>query len=189
MSLPVTSGYKDINSDMQMAPIDRQKATDYLKRFQVEFDETVTALYNDKFLLYLRLFSSESLDFVKSACRAEMKKKINYVVDISFTKHGIVHEAQCECGAGEGPFGHCKHVRTVLYACLKFVKTGDVKVESSCTEQLQAFHRAKKHTGSPLKARDLNMVGTKFVTLRTLIPDLFIFEMPLIIRTTFTTRA
>ena len=67
MSLPVTSGYKDINSDMQMAPIDRQKATDYLERFQVEFDETVTALYNDKFLMYLRLFSAESLDFVKSA--------------------------------------------------------------------------------------------------------------------------
>ncbi|KAH3840925.1 hypothetical protein DPMN_114383 [Dreissena polymorpha] len=87
MSLPVTSGYNDINSDMQMAPSDRQKATDYLERFQVEFDETVTALYNDTFLMYLRLFSSENLDFVKSACRAEMKKKINYVVDISFTKH------------------------------------------------------------------------------------------------------
>ncbi|KAH3723686.1 hypothetical protein DPMN_049480 [Dreissena polymorpha] len=32
ISRPVMSGYKDINSDMQMVPIDRQKVSEYLER-------------------------------------------------------------------------------------------------------------------------------------------------------------
>ncbi|KAH3851464.1 hypothetical protein DPMN_093946 [Dreissena polymorpha] len=138
--MPATSFYKDVNTNMKMAPVDREKANVYMEWYGVEFDQLVTSLYGDKFLLYLRTFSSDNLCYVKSSCRAEMKKKMYYVVDISFTKHGFVHEAQCECGAGEGPFVHCKHVRTVLYACVKFVQSGEVKVGSSCTEKLQSFH-------------------------------------------------
>ena len=165
MQIPATSCYKDVNTDMKMASFDREKANAYMERFGVEFDQVVTSLYGDKFLLYLRMFSSEKLCYVKSSCRAEMKKKIDYVVDITFTKHGFVHEAQCECGAGEGPFGHCKHIRTVLYACVKFVQSGEVKVESSCTQQLQSFHKSKKHTGSPVKARDLKIGGAEICNI------------------------
>lgn len=159
MSLPVTSGYRDVNSDATMAPLTTEKATEYMDQYRVQFDDKVKDLYSDKFLLYLRLCSSSSLDFIRGACKAEMRKKINYIVDISFQKNGYVHEAQCECGAGEGPFGHCKHIRTVLYACCKFLKHGEFKAEGSCTEKLQSFHKSKKHTGSPLKARDLKLGG------------------------------
>ncbi|KAH3815048.1 hypothetical protein DPMN_143567 [Dreissena polymorpha] len=140
MQIPATSFYKDVNTNMKMAPVDREKANVYMERYGVEFDQLVTSFYGDKFLLYLWMFSSDNLCYVKSSCRAEMNKKIDlYVVDISFTKHGFVHDAQCECGAGEGPFGHCKHVGTVLYFSVKCVQSGEVKVESSFTEQLQSF--------------------------------------------------
>ncbi|XP_052790029.1 uncharacterized protein LOC128224265 [Mya arenaria] len=170
MSLPKTSGYRDVNSDAKMAPITMEKAIEYMNQYRVEFDAKVKDLYDDKFLLYMRLFSAPSLDFVRGACKAEMRKKVNYVVDISLHKNGYIHEAQCECGAGEGPFGHCKHIRTMIYACCKFVKDGEFKVETTCTEKLQSFHKAKKHTGSPLKARDLNLGGADICDIKDFDP-------------------
>ncbi|WAQ95324.1 hypothetical protein MAR_028014 [Mya arenaria] len=92
MSLPKTSGYRDVNSDAKMAPITIEKAIEYMDQYRVEFDEKVKDLYDDKFLLYMGLCSSPSLDFVRGACKAEMRKKVNYVVDISLHKYGYVQE-------------------------------------------------------------------------------------------------
>ena len=105
MTIPIASSYKDVNSDVQMAPIDAEKAQEYMDRLGVIFDAKIVDLYDEHFLLYLRRSSTDTLDFVHSACRAEMKKKITYSVDTSekwFCK--FVSEAQCECGAGGG--GH-----------------------------------------------------------------------------------
>lgn len=163
MNVPAVTSFKDVNSDMKMAPIDVEKANEYMDQFGVSFDDKVVDLYDEHFLLYLRLSLTDTFDFINSACRAEMKKKITYRVDISLQKKGFIHEAQCECGAGEGPTGHCKHIRTVLLACCKFIKSFELKVESSCTEKLQTFHKAKKHTGTPLKARNLKVAGADSV--------------------------
>ena len=76
MQIPATSCYKDVNTDMKMAPFDRENVNAYMERFGVEFDQVVTSLYGDKFLLYLRMFSSEKLCYVKSSCRAEMKNNL-----------------------------------------------------------------------------------------------------------------
>jgi len=73
-----------------------------------------------------------------------MKKKMTYNIDISLRKSGFVNAVQCECGAGEGTTGHCKHIRTVVFACCKFINLSNIKMESSCTEKLQSFHKAKK---------------------------------------------
>ncbi|WAR20801.1 hypothetical protein MAR_014775 [Mya arenaria] len=77
MSLPKTSGYRDANSDAKMAPITMEKAIEYMDQYRVEFDAKVKDLYDDKFLLYMRLFSAPSLDFVRGACKAEMRKKLH----------------------------------------------------------------------------------------------------------------
>lgn len=157
MSLPKACDYKDVHADVKMPPISFETTSEFLSRYKVEFDQTVIDLYNEEFLMYLRTCTADGMTYVRSACRAEMKKRINYTVDVSFRPNGSVQETQCECGAGEGPTGHCKHIRTVLFACSKFVKSGEVKVEASCTEKLQSFHKAKKHAGSPLKADNLNI--------------------------------
>ena len=172
MNLAKASDYKDINTDTKMAAVTTEKVAEYLEQFSVEFDQKVIDLYEDKFLIYLRLCRSDSLDFIRSACRAEMKKTVNYIVDISLKKNGYVQGTQCECGAGEGPYGHCKHIRAVLYACCKFIKTGDFKVETSCTEKLQTFHKSKKHKGSPLKSRDsdLNLGGADICDIKDFDP-------------------
>lgn len=53
-----------------------------------------------------------------------MRKSIQYRVDVYVNEDGVVDEAQCECGAGQGPLAHCKHIGTVLYAAHSFHKDG-----------------------------------------------------------------
>ncbi|XP_053390353.1 uncharacterized protein LOC128553251 [Mercenaria mercenaria] len=159
MDLPPSGKYKDLNSDMKIPPVTNQCASDYMSQFGVDFDRVVCDLYEETFIRYVRYCSTEDLDYIKGACYAEMKKKVSYTIDISVKKNGQFHEAQCECGAGQGPTAHCKHVRTILFACCKFTSSGKLKVEMTCTEKLQSFHKVKKHTGSPLKSRDMNIAG------------------------------
>ena len=72
--------------------------------------------------------------FISSVVWAEMKKSVSYTVDIHLDKNGVVDEAQCECGAGQGPTAHCKHVAAVLYAAVQFSTTGQVLCEVTCTQ-------------------------------------------------------
>jgi hypothetical protein len=48
---------------------------------------------------------------------------------------------QCECPAGKGPHGTCKHIAAVFLMILHFINTGDVQVEKCCTDNLQTFHK------------------------------------------------
>lgn len=65
---------------------------------------------------------------------AAMHSKVVYKVDLVINKDGVVQQAQCECGAGEAPSAHCKHVGTVLYGLLKFISTGDLITALTCTQ-------------------------------------------------------
>ena len=85
--------------------------------------------------------------------------KTDYTVDISFTADGGIIESQCECEAGMGPAGHCKHICCTRHASLKFATTGVVTLHETCTEKLQTFHQTKKFIWSPLKAKDLKLQG------------------------------
>ena len=72
--------------------------------------------------------------YFTSSVWAEMKKAVNYKVDAAINNDGIILEAQCECGAGQGPTAHCKHVSTVMYAIIKFITTWDILTELTCTQ-------------------------------------------------------
>lgn len=57
--------------------------------------------------------------------------------------------SHCECPAGKGPHGTCKHVAAVLLMLVEFVNSGKIAVEKSCTDNLQTFHKPKNfHTGN-----------------------------------------
>ena len=60
--------------------------------------------------------SKKNESFYITACVwAEMKKSVSYKVDILLDEVFVIQESQCECGAGQGPSAHCKHVACVLY--------------------------------------------------------------------------
>ena len=77
--------------------------------------------------------------FVSAIVWAEMRKAASYKIDISINRDGVIQESQCECGAGEGPTAHCKHVGAVLYGPTCFCQTGIVTTELTCTQVTITF--------------------------------------------------
>ena len=74
--------------------------------------------------------------YIKGNIWAEMSKSVSYTVDVCFDINMIVQEAQCECGAGQGPTAQCKHIACVLYALHMFDDKKEILSEQTCTQVL-----------------------------------------------------
>ncbi|XP_041374757.1 uncharacterized protein LOC121387645 [Gigantopelta aegis] len=160
MEISDVTNYKDINLESQLPAFPFERIETYLQPLGKVFDKNPKDLYDGCFFKFVRYVSDGDLVFVRSMCKAEMKKNLTYTVDISFDTFGCVRECQCECGAGMGPEAHCKHVCTLLYAMSQFYERKSMKMEETCTQKLQSFHRTKKFIASPIKSFDLNLTGT-----------------------------
>ncbi|XP_014674679.1 PREDICTED: uncharacterized protein LOC106814834 [Priapulus caudatus] len=90
-----------------------------------------------------------------------MKKMASYKVDICIDKEAVIEEGQCECGAGQGPTAHCKHIAAVLFGLTSFRNAGSILTELTCTQVLQTFHKAKVYKGSPMKSDDFEAIRGK----------------------------
>lgn len=165
MSLPPLSAYKDLHAGMRenLPTITVGRLNDYLGQFNKPLDNKVKDLYNERFVRYVRVASDENggLKYISSVVWAEMRKSIAYRVDLSVDKDGVVQQAQCECGAGQGPSAHCKHVAAVLYGVTNFCETGDILTELTCTQKLQQFHKSQAFKGSPIKANGMQQLRGK----------------------------
>ena len=65
---------------------------------------------------------------------AEMRKSVSYRVDIFINQYIAITEAQCECGAGQGPTAHCKHIAAVLYSLTSIRLSRKIYFEETCTQ-------------------------------------------------------
>ena len=163
MDLPDDKVYADLNSDTVFPYISMYNVHKFLDQFEKKLGETAKDMYKETFLVYVRSTCNKDIYYLKSVCRAEMAKNTSYKIDLSFDTDRQVRESQCECAAGMGPYSHCKHVCTLLYAMTQFSVGHSLKVEKTCTERLQTFHHAKRYRGSPFKSKDLQMNGANFV--------------------------
>ncbi|CAC5390447.1 unnamed protein product [Mytilus coruscus] len=122
------------------------------------FDKQIQRFYNERTIHYFRLSFDCDNTYIASSCYAQYKKTISYEIDILLDKANTII-AQCEYPAGKGPNAHCKHVFTVMYGTIMFMEYKTVKVEETCTQKLQSFHKCKRFLGSPLKSQNLDMPG------------------------------
>jgi len=90
--------------------------------------------------------------------RAAMKKKVSYNVRLKVNQStGDIVNSDCECPAGKGPHGTCKHVAAMLGMLEIFTHSGELLCCKSCTDKLQTFHHPQRHhDGSPVKMRAIN---------------------------------
>ena len=65
---------------------------------------------------------------------AELTKQSYYTADVSLDSKSVIVKSQCECGAGEGPTGHCKHIATMLYGIYRFGLDKEILTEQTCTQ-------------------------------------------------------
>ena len=97
-----------------------------------------------------------SLLYISGIVEAEMRNNTYIMKLVIDGETGEPLQSTCDCPAGAGPTGTCKHIVGVLLAIVKFADDGILEVKQSCTEQLQTFKKPKKsHQGSPVRAEDL----------------------------------
>lgn len=158
MKLPDDKVYKDVNSDTQFVGLTNEQISGYLDQFEKTLSKDAKDLCKERFLRFVRIANENNVVFVKSQCRAQMKKSVTYTIDVSLCgSTGSIMEAQCECAAGMGPEGHCKHICALLHCLQQFTSTDEIITEETCTEKLQTFHHCKKYKGSPVKCSDLKL--------------------------------
>ncbi|XP_033727389.1 uncharacterized protein LOC117316737 [Pecten maximus] len=114
-------------------------------------------LYASQRVLACSMLVKEDI-FFTGIVSAAMKNKVTYNYKLSIKeKTGDVLCSHCECPAGKGSNGTCKHLAAVMVMLEKFTDTGELEIERTCTENLMMFNRPKHlHKGYPVKAEDLN---------------------------------
>lgn len=81
---------------------------------------------------------------------------MSYNVDNSLALDGEVQESSCECFAGHSTGAHCKHIIATLFGITDHSENKPINTAETCTEKLQTWHQpSKRHSGSPLKAKDM----------------------------------
>ncbi|XP_013420386.1 uncharacterized protein LOC106180799 [Lingula anatina] len=131
-------------------------------------------MYKDRFIRFIRFCKTESFIFVRAQCRAKMRRAVTYTIDIKLEQDGYFLESQCECKAGEGPSAHCKHVRACMLAILDCSNGNKMVLETTCTAELQSFHRPKKiHYGSPIKTANVPSRSNNSKLIFNPIPEQF----------------
>lgn len=162
MEHPDLSTYKDVNKDTKLPNVTPTTVDNYLDGFDTQVQQNARDMYSNKFLRYVRHVGNTDGHFIHACCHSEMRKATSYFIDIKLDEKGIPQECQCDCGAGQGPDAHCKHVQALLLGLSKITSSGEIATEETCTQRLQTFHKAKKMTGSPSKTQDLNLGCNNF---------------------------
>ncbi|XP_069117170.1 uncharacterized protein [Argopecten irradians] len=95
--------------------------------------------------------------FLTGIVGAAMKNKVSYNYKISLNETtGDPINSACECPAGKGPHGTCKHIASVLLMLEEFIEKGSLRVQKSCTENLQSFHKPKStYDGKPVPVEEI----------------------------------
>lgn len=58
---------------------------------------------------------------VKACCKAELKKHMQYAVDVCLSMDAEIQGCSCECPVGQSKEAHYKHVLVILLGIRDFV--------------------------------------------------------------------
>ena len=97
------------------------------------------------------------ITYLSGIVGAAMKKTTSYICQLTIKKEsGEVQNTHCDCPAGAGPHGTCKHVIAILIVVEKLRSNGELLIKGSCTEELQSFKKPRVlHAGGPVAAEDI----------------------------------
>jgi hypothetical protein len=163
ITLPDPTSYRDVINPHHLPKVTMQNITTYLQGNNKMYDDKYKKLYEERYIRYLRVSPFDRLHYITGNVWAEMKNR-SRTKSTFHGLHGLVSEAQCECGAGQGPSAHCKHVLMVLYGLHRLAADGTVVTEQTCTQVLQTFHHVKPYAGEPMSIADLKeLCGKSYV--------------------------
>ena len=171
MDLPTVSLYKDLHGEMQsmVPPIALGRIVTFYDTCGKKWEEKYETMYKERYCRFIRVAESNGTIYARGSVWAEIKKTVCYDVDIALSASGVIMETQCECGVGQGPSAHCKHVGTFLIRLAIFKDSGMLSTEQTCTQLMQKFHQSRPHRGSSVRAR--NFMSYRKMASKQLIYD------------------
>nr|CAB3263320.1 uncharacterized protein LOC108950671 [Phallusia mammillata] len=145
-------GYQQLTKDSKIPEISTVHIQNYFK-FRSAADNicnnNIKAIQKGKLLVeayHVQACSTVSeklLTYVSGVVRASMKKQVSYNVKLSLNLEGFIVNTTCECPAGKGPNGTCKHLAAIAMVLARFVEMHEIWINPSCTEKLQSFHHPR----------------------------------------------
>lgn len=159
--LPTPEHFRDIHSESEIPSL----TTAELEAFCILTgrDNLMSSqnMYDEWFLISCRSAKFNQEYYVTGVCSSEMRKNVTYNVTVK-AKDNLILEAQCECAAGAGPYGQCKHIVVILYGIIDFNKNKNIKLKPSCTSMLQSFHQpSTSYSGNPIQVENLTLKKKK----------------------------
>ena len=91
MTLPAVLSYKDMNSDSVVPKLSCQAVSTYLQSCDKKMDKISTELYSGGYINFIR-FAKAGDFYFKAECRAQMKARMSYAVDVCINESGTIQE-------------------------------------------------------------------------------------------------
>ena len=116
-------------------------------------------LFKEGHIQKIYVCDSTTSVYVKATCLPEMKKDRAYSLFVTIEKSSVnVSSAKCNCPAGKGPHGSCKHLAALCFAIEDFVKTRNIALQQgkeACTSVLQKWNQPRKRRLESRKVEDI----------------------------------
>ncbi|XP_048481341.1 uncharacterized protein LOC119694264 [Plutella xylostella] len=157
IKVPEPKSFRDITSNSAIPDLDMADIELFSQLSGRENLKTSLNMYDEYFLMSCRVAFFNADYYITGMVASEMRKHIVYNVTVKAKSH-LILETQCECAAGMGPYGQCKHILVVLIGITDMVQHRRIKMKTSITNRLQTFHQPRRlHSGDPVRAEDLKL--------------------------------
>ncbi len=111
----------------------------------------------------IQIASNINRVYCRCRCLPEMKKNIVYRIEVVLkSSEGDIVEAKCDCPAGTGPHGSCKHIAAFCYALEEFCRIRSLRPPESCTSQPQSWNQPRKRRLDPCDVSEIQFVKHEY---------------------------
>ena len=148
----------------RMPALDYGGLQEYMCQNEVVMPKSAYPMFKANFAQSMLFGSSKDMFYFSGIVKAEMKKNITYHVSVAIDMSAVVQNGGCECTAGAGMQAQCKHIGVLLFVLEHFVRTGELKLEKSCTEKEKEWNKPvkRKLVKSPMKCQKLTYKVSKY---------------------------
>lgn len=99
---------------------------------------------------------------VQCSCVPEMWTDLLYKVNVTLDANADLTSASCDCPAGGGPIGCCKHIAALCFALEEYSRIKQVRSPRSCTSVLQTWNQPRKRKLDSREVDDIPFIKHEY---------------------------
>ena len=143
--------------------ITRKLADDEGNKDYKNLNSKAFGLFKHGHVQRIEIATEENTDqiYIKCECLTEMKKNLTDKLHVSMINSGeqageITYACCSLCPAGKGPYAFCKHLAALCFALEEFVRLGQRREFTTCTDRLQTWNQPRKRKLDPKSVYEID---------------------------------